>query len=70
MGKYDLASIIKSRRKNIGLTHRQLADKLDVTVTTISRWENGVNEPDSSKFIKICKVLALEVNDFLESEEE
>ena len=32
-------------RENAGLTQRQLAQALDLTVTTISSWENGRHEP-------------------------
>lgn len=32
-------------RENVGLTQRQLAQALDVTINTISAWENGRHEP-------------------------
>ena len=32
-------------REDVGLTQRQLADRLGVTTTTISAWENGRHEP-------------------------
>ena len=32
-------------RENAGMTQRQLAQALNLTVTTISSWENGRHEP-------------------------
>lgn len=61
----QLGSYIKSRRLNLGLTHKQLAEKMDTTVTTISKWENNHVEPSLSNFIKLCEVLSLNINDFV-----
>ena len=61
----QLGSYIKSRRLNIGLTHKQLAEKMDTTVTTISKWENNHVEPGWRNFIKLCEVLSLNINDFI-----
>lgn len=32
---------IRTLREKLGLTQAQLASKLEVAVTTVSRWENG-----------------------------
>lgn len=32
-------------RENVGLTQRELAQALNVTITTVSAWENGRHEP-------------------------
>ena len=61
----QLGSYIKSRRLNIGLTHKQLAEKMDTTVTTISKWENNHVEPSLSNFIKLCEVLGMNPLDFI-----
>ncbi len=66
----QLGSYIKSRRLNIGLTHQQLAEKMDTTVTTISKWENNHVEPSLSNFIKLCEVLGMKVEDFIGKEVE
>lgn len=32
-------------REDVGLTQRQLAQALNVTISTVSAWENGRHEP-------------------------
>jgi transcriptional regulator with XRE-family HTH domain len=39
----DLGRRIQQRRKTVGLTQRQLADKLGLDVGTISRLERGIS---------------------------
>jgi len=69
MSSFTLASIINSRRVNVGLTQEELAEKVGTVRTTVTKWENGTREPSWSNFVKLCEVLSLEVNDFLEKEE-
>jgi len=42
------AEDIKNLREKKGLTQQQLASALNVSVTTVSRWESGVKEPSGS----------------------
>jgi len=37
---------IAERRKALGLTQKQLADRLHVTDKAVSKWERGINFPD------------------------
>ncbi len=39
------------------LSQTQLAEKLGTTQQTVSRWLNGINEPDLSMLVEICKIL-------------
>lgn len=41
-----IGQIILNRRKELNMTQKQLAEKLNVTDRTISRWECGVSLPD------------------------
>ena len=61
----QLETYIRSRRKNIGLTQKQLAELIGVTDVTISRWESGQREPIWSDFVKLCEVLGMQVGDFI-----
>lgn len=45
-------------RKHAGLTQRQVAEALGVTVTTISSWETGLKEPRLD-FVQTKKLMEL-----------
>lgn len=38
-----IGHFIMTRRKELGLTQQQLADKLNVAFQSVSKWENGVS---------------------------
>ena len=59
--------IIRRRRKDLGLSQSQLADKLNVQNTTISRWETGDGYPDISILLELTKVLKVRIGDLLDS---
>lgn len=48
---------IKSKRKEIGFTQQQLADKVDVSLMTVVRWENGSRTPNTSLMPTIAMAL-------------
>ena len=66
----QLGSYIKSRRKNLGMTQKQLAENVGVTDVIISRYENGEREPSFTEFIKLCEVLGMNIDDFIGKEVE
>ena len=61
----NLGIYIKSRRKNIGLTQVELAEKVGLTPLTIRRYESGEREPSFSVFVKLCEVLGMRIEDFI-----
>lgn len=50
-------SYLSTARVSRGLSSQQLADLIGVTRTTVSRWENGVSVPNSSKLVELSNVL-------------
>ncbi|MDE6674657.1 MAG: helix-turn-helix domain-containing protein [Acetatifactor sp.] len=38
-----IGNLIAAKRKNLGLTQQQLADKLNISFQAISKWENRVS---------------------------
>lgn len=48
---------IKRLRIKSGLTQAQLADKLNISASTIGMYEQGRREPDSTTLSKICRTL-------------
>ncbi|MGG1880168.1 helix-turn-helix transcriptional regulator [Paenibacillus cisolokensis] len=45
---------IKNLRKDKGLTQRDLASKLEIDNTTVSKWEADVYEPDTATLNKLA----------------
>lgn len=50
---------LKDLRIDAGMTSDQLAKKIGVTKSTISFWENGVNEPKASYIVAVAKVFSV-----------
>lgn len=50
-----IGSFIMDKRKKLGLTQQQLADKLKISFQAISKWENGTSYPN----IEILKDLSI-----------
>lgn len=54
--------LVKLRKQN-AWSQEELAEKLDVTRQTISKWELGQTTPDMDKLTKIAEVFEITVND-------
>ena len=68
MDQEKIGKFIAERRKRIGLTQMQLAEKMNVTDRAVSKWETGKTMPDSSLMLALCDVLQITVNDLLSGE--
>jgi len=55
----DLGYKIAHKRKDLGLTQIDFADKLSVTRQTVSRWEAGTVMPDIDKIGDIADILGV-----------
>ena len=64
IGKY-----IASKRKQLGLTQKQLADKLNKSDKSVSKWERGICLPDVSVYMELCEALGISINEFLAGED-
>lgn len=65
-----IGEIILQRRKELGMTQKTLAERLNVTDRSVSRWECGVNLPDVETLKTIAKVLEVPVSYFYEDVKE
>lgn len=68
MNQEKIGKFIKEMRKKQNLTQEQLAEKLEVTSKSISRWENGKTMPDYSILKPLCKALDISVNELFNGE--
>lgn len=64
IGKY-----IADKRKALGLTQKQVADKLGMSDKSVSKWERGICLPDVSVYIILCNILGISINEFLAGED-
>jgi len=55
---------IREARKAAGMTQRQLADKLEVSNTSISNWEKNLSRPDPDMIQHLCWALNVQPNYF------
>lgn len=53
----DLGNKMARKRKDLGLTQTEFAEKLNVTRQTVSRWEAGTVMPDIDKIPDIAEIL-------------
>ena len=61
-------NFIAQRRKELGLTQRQLAERLGVTNKAVSKWETGQGMPDVGVLLELSRVLGVTVDELLEGE--
>ena len=50
---------IKELREQQGMTQKELAEKMQVSFQTISKWENGVNMPDITHIPRLAEVFSV-----------
>ena len=50
-------------REKAGLTRKELARKLNVSLTAVKNWETGPSTPKLTKYSEIAKVLNIDVRD-------
>ena len=61
--------LIKLRKEN-ALSQEDLAEKLNVTRQTISKWELGQTKPDSQKIMELAKIFNVSTDDLLNEQED
>ena len=59
---------ISERRRAIGLTQKELAERLGVTNKAVSKWETGGGMPDVSMLKKLSEILEVSVDELLAGE--
>lgn len=64
IGKY-----IAGKRKALGLTQAQVAEKLGMSDKSVSKWERGICLPDVSVYMELCEILGISLNEFIAGED-
>lgn len=69
----DFADIVKAVRKQLGLSQQSLADALNMSFSTINRWENGHVVPSKlaqKTFINYCEDNFIDVSKLQKTDNE
>lgn len=55
--RYEIGSRIRKYREENNLSQKQLAEKIGVSNSQVSNWEQGLNRPDADILAAICVAL-------------
>lgn len=61
----NLKDNLKKIRKENNLSQEDLAEKLNVSRQSVSKWEQGIAYPEMDKVLQICKMFNLNIDEFL-----
>ncbi len=68
MDQIKIGVFLKDLRKEKSLTQEQLAEKLNVSGRTVSRWETGITMPDISTLVEIADFYDISISEIIEGE--
>ena len=68
MDQVRIGAFIKELRKEKGLTQEQLAERLNVSGRTVSRWETGANMPDISLLVELAEFFDVSIPEIIDGE--
>ena len=63
---YEIGNRIKKFREARNLSQKDFANKIGVSNSRVSNWEQGVNRPDVDLLVNICKVLNVSPSELLD----
>lgn len=66
----NIGNKISNKRKELGMTQQELADKLFVSVKTVSKWETNRGNPEMNILPSIAKVLDINIADLFDEGED
>ena len=65
MDTTKIGKFIAERRKSLGMTQMQLAEKLYISDKAVSKWETGKSMPDVSIMLELSNILGISVQELL-----
>ena len=68
MDQVKIGSFLKTLRNEKGLTQEQLAEKVNVSRRSVSRWETGSNLPDLDVLMELADYYDVELRELLDGE--
>ena len=68
MNQEKFASFITQRRKQLNLTQNDIAEKLHVSISAVSKYERGLSYPDITLLEPLSQILEVTIVDLLKGE--
>lgn len=68
--KKSFGNFVQQKRKEAGLTQKELADRLYLTESAVSKWERGLSYPDITLIKDICEILQVSDHELLTASED
>ena len=68
MDQVRIGQFIKVCRKEKDLTQREVAERLNISEKTVSKWETGNGLPEVGLMLPLCRLLEISVNELLSGE--
>ena len=59
---------LRQIRKNKKMSQEQLAEKVNVTRQSVSKWENGESYPEMNNILELCKIFNCKLNDLVHTD--
>ena len=59
---------LKTIRKNKKMSQEQLAEKMNVSRQSVSKWENGEAYPEMNNILELCKIFNCKINDLIHTD--
>ena len=68
MNQMKIGAFLKELRKEKELTQEQLAERLNVSNRSVSRWETGNTLPDISMLVEIAEFYEVDIREIIDGE--
>ena len=68
MDQVKTGQFIKACRKEKNFTQREIAERLNISEKTVSKWETGNGLPEVNLMLPLCELLEISVNELLSGE--
>lgn len=66
----QIGKVIRTYRKQKGMTQEEMANRLGVTTPAVNKWENGNSQPDITLLAPIARLLGISLDELLSFREE
>ena len=69
MDQHKIGSFLKELRMEKGLTQAELAEQLNTTNRSISRWETGNTMPDISILVELAEFYQVDIKEIINGDQ-